>query len=57
MEVGEDAYVVTQGKNRARAKKKRKGKIALQEEIKKESKYFFCKKKRYMKKDCLKFHK
>ena len=57
MEVGEGAYTVTQGKNKPQAKKKEKGKIPLYEEIKKQSKCFFCKKKGHMKKDCPKFQK
>ena len=45
MEAGESAYTVTQGKNKLQAKKKGKGNIPPQEEIKKQSKCFFCKKK------------
>ena len=45
MEVSEGAYIVIQGKNKFQANKKGKGKIPPQEEIKKQSKFFFfCKK-------------
>ena len=57
MELGESAFMATQGKNKNQAKQKGKGKVPPQVEIKKESKCFFCKKKGHMKKDCVKFQK
>ena len=55
MELGESAFMITQGNNKDKAKQKGKGKIPPQTDIKKESKCFFCKKKGHMKKDCPKF--
>ncbi|XP_052194733.1 uncharacterized protein LOC127802762 [Diospyros lotus] len=56
MEMGEIAYMATQGKNKfTQARHKGKGKIPIQPKVKKESKCFFCKKKGHLKKDCLKF--
>ena len=57
MEVGEGAYTVIQGKYKLQAKEKGKHKIPPQEEIKKQSKCFFCKKKGHVKNDCPKFQK
>ncbi|KAF7839613.1 Retrovirus-related Pol polyprotein from transposon TNT 1-94 [Senna tora] len=54
-EMGESAHLANQGKDKNQAKKKGKGKAPIQGGIKKESKCFFCKKKRHMKKDCMKF--
>ena len=55
MELGESAFMATQGKNKNRAKQKEKGKVPSQAEIKKESKCLFYKMKGHMKKDCVKF--
>ena len=55
MELGKSAFLKKQGKNEDWAKNKGKGKILAQADIKKESKYFFCKKKGHIKKDCAKF--
>ena len=55
MEVGESVHLSTQRKNKNQTKKKRKENMSLQGEIKKESKCYFCKKKRHIKKDCSKF--
>ena len=49
MKLGESAFLENQGKNKDQAKEKRKA------DIKKKSKYFFCKKKRHIKKDYVKF--
>ncbi|KAL3532151.1 hypothetical protein ACH5RR_005672 [Cinchona calisaya] len=57
METGESVHLVTQGKiKNNQARKNRKENMSPQGDIKKESKYFFCKKKGHTKKDCLKFH-
>ncbi|KAL5754419.1 hypothetical protein ACOSP7_022639 [Xanthoceras sorbifolium] len=58
-EQGDSAMLATQGKGKTQAnqKGKGKGKIPLKADIKKESKCFFCKKKRHMKKNCAKFKK
>ena len=53
MEEGEKVNLTTFGKKR-KDQAKRKGKIPVQPGIK-ESKCFFCKKKRHMKNDCSKF--
>ena len=55
MELGESAYMKTQGRNKDQAKQKRKGKVPSQADIKKEFECFFCKKKGHIKKDCVKF--
>ena len=57
MKVAEGAYTVTKERTNPKLRKKRKGKIPPQEEIKKESKCFFCKKKGHKKNDCPKFKK
>ena len=57
MELGESAFIAMQGKNKNQAKQKEKGKVPPQVEIKKKSKYFFCKKKEPMKENCVKFYK
>ncbi|OIT29527.1 hypothetical protein A4A49_53999 [Nicotiana attenuata] len=57
METGESAFMDTQGKRSHQAKKKGKGKIPLETDIKKESLCFFCSKKGHMKKDCVKLQK
>ena len=55
MEQGDNAFLMNQGKSKEQAKNKGKGKVPAQADIKKESKYFFCKKKGHIKKDCAKF--
>ena len=57
MELGESAFMATQGKNKDQARQKGKGKVPPQANIKKESKCFFCKKKGHVKKNCVKFQK
>ena len=57
IELGESAFMATQGNNKNQAKQIGKGKAPSQAEIKKESKCFFCKNKGHMKKDCVKFQK
>ena len=54
MEEGENVNLTVQGKKKKESAKN-KSHIPPQPTIKKESKYFFCKKKGHMKKDCLKF--
>ena len=54
MKYGESAYLTAQEKKK-RDQAKNKGKIHAQLVIKKESKYFFCKKKGHVKKECSKF--
>ncbi|KAL5856615.1 hypothetical protein ACOSQ3_004073 [Xanthoceras sorbifolium] len=56
-EQGDSAMLATQGKGKTQANQKGKGKIPPKYDIKKESKYFFCKKKGHMKKDYVKFNK
>ena len=51
MELGESAFMATQGKNKDQARQKGKGKVPSQDDIKKESKCFFCKNKGNTKKD------
>ena len=57
MKLGESTLLVTQGKNKDQAKPKGKCKVPPQADIKKKSKCFFCKNKRHIKKDCVKFQK
>jgi hypothetical protein len=57
MELGENAMLAMQGKDKTQANKKRKGKMPLQVDIKKESSCFFYKKKGHMKKEYTKFQK
>ena len=57
MELGNSTFMKTQGKNKDQARQKGKDKVPPQADIKKESKCFFCKKKGYIKKDCVKFQK
>ncbi|OIS97947.1 hypothetical protein A4A49_62392, partial [Nicotiana attenuata] len=57
METGESAFMATQGKRTHQTKKKGKGKIPLETDIKKEPLCFFCRKNGHMKKDCTKFQK
>ena len=45
MELGENAFLTTQGKNKNQAKPKGKSKIAPQADIKKKSKCFFVKRR------------
>lgn len=47
MEVRENAYMTTQGKNKAEVKYKGKDIMSIQSRIKKESKFFFCKNGRH----------
>ena len=54
MKEGERVNLTVYGKKKG-DQPKNKDKIPAQPVIKKESKCFFCKKKRHMKKDCLKF--
>ena len=56
-ELGESAFMATQGKNKNHAKQKGKDQVPPQAKINKESKCFFCKKKGHMMKDCVKFQK
>ena len=53
--MGESTHMSTQEKNKNQSKPKGKGKGPVQAGIKKESKCFFYKRKRHMKKDCIKF--
>ncbi|XP_017621321.1 uncharacterized protein LOC108465501 [Gossypium arboreum] len=55
LEMEESALTITQGKKTIQAKQKGKAKMQPQDDIKKESKCFFCKKKGHLKKDCIKF--
>ena len=55
MELGESAFLTSQGKSKDEAKNIGKGKVPAQADIKNESKCFFCKKKGHIKKDCTKF--
>ncbi|KAL6350414.1 hypothetical protein AAG906_004365 [Vitis piasezkii] len=57
MELSESALMAMKGKDHNQAKNKGKGKILPQGGIKKANRYFFCKKKGHMKKDCTKFQK
>ena len=52
MQLGESPMLVTHRKGKSQANKKGKGKVPPQANIKKDSKCFFCKKKRHMKKEC-----
>ena len=56
-ESSQNAHLAMQGKNKNQAKQKGKGKIHAQDDIDKESKCFFYKKKGHMKKDCVKYQK
>ena len=67
MELGDSAMLATTfGKNKrndtsqtynSKSNQKRKGRIPPQDDIKKENKCFFCKRKGHVKKDCHKFKK
>lgn len=57
MGLGESAMLATCGKGKSQANKKGKGKVPPQDDIKKDSKCFFCKNKGHMKKECTKFQK
>ncbi|XP_035545764.1 uncharacterized protein LOC118348329 [Juglans regia] len=57
MEQGESAMLATHEKGKSQVKLKGKCKIPPQSGIKKDSRYFFCKKKGHVKKKCAKFQK
>jgi hypothetical protein len=55
MELGESAMLAMHGKGKSQDNKKGKHKVPPQADIKKNSKFLFCKKKGHMKKECTKF--